>query len=134
MLLIDYFKIYGWAITIIFLCGGLLGWRITKKMMGGVERITQTAMHIGKGDLNGRVPVKNEGEEMDNLAIAFNNMLERIKILVNELKEMINNVAHDLRSPITRIRGMAETTLTGNQTLLEYQKMTGNIIEESDTL
>jgi signal transduction histidine kinase len=71
---------------------------------------------------------------MDNLAFAFNDMLERIQILVGELREMINNVAHDLRSPVTRIRGMAETTLTGGQALPEYQKMTGNIIEESDNL
>lgn len=134
MLVTQSIKMLYKAIVIMLICGGLLGFFITKKMMDGVNRVTQAATLIGKGNLNCRVPIKNEGEEMDNLTIAFNNMLERIQVLVMELKEIVNNIAHDLRSPITRIRGMAETTLTGRQTLSEYQEMTGNIIEESDNL
>jgi signal transduction histidine kinase len=61
-------------------------------------------------------------------------MLRRIGTLVRELKEISDNVAHDLRSPITRMRGAAETTLTGPQELEAYREMGITIIEESDRL
>jgi signal transduction histidine kinase len=61
-------------------------------------------------------------------------MLERIQGLVKELRDVTNNIAHDLRSPLTRIRGIAETTLTGEPTLDAYREMAGMVIEESDRL
>jgi len=59
-------------------------------------------------------------------------MQERIAGLIDELKAVINNVAHDLRMPITRIRGVAETTLTGDAVLSHYQDMAVTVIKESD--
>jgi signal transduction histidine kinase len=61
-------------------------------------------------------------------------MQDRIQTLIVELKDVTNNVAHDLRSPITRMRGMAETTLTGDQSLEDYRDLAGVVVEESDRL
>jgi signal transduction histidine kinase len=61
-------------------------------------------------------------------------MLERIERLVGELKSVSDNVAHDLKSPLTRIRGIAETTLCGSQDIKNYREMAGAVIEESDRL
>ena len=83
--------------------------------MSDVEGVTYTAVKIGVGDLSHRVPVGKEGEEIRNLAEAFNNMLERIQLLVKELRDVTNNIAHDRRTPITRIRVNAETRLTFSQ-------------------
>jgi signal transduction histidine kinase len=80
------------------------------------------------------VPVTGRGEEIDRLAITFNNMLERIQELIKGMKEMIDNIAHDLRSPLTRIRGIAETTIITAGSVSDYEAMTGNIIEECDRL
>ncbi|MFZ0035015.1 MAG: HAMP domain-containing sensor histidine kinase, partial [Sedimentisphaerales bacterium] len=103
--------------------------------MSGVKRVTQTAVSIAnEGNLIHRVPVGNEGREIRNLALAFNNMLERIQSLVSELRDVTDNIAHDLRSPITRIRGIAETTLTSNENLDTYREMTATIIDECDML
>jgi len=130
----DYREIFGSAMALMLVCGGLLGWFVAKRAMIGVERVTQTAVNIGKGGLAYRVPLGNEGKEIENLATAFNDMLERIESLITELKEVTNNIAHDLRSPITRIRGVAETTLTGESGIDEYKEMAGIIVEESDRL
>ncbi len=129
-----YRRIFGIALITMLLCGGFAGWLVTKKAMSGVERITKIATRIGKYDLKERVPVENEGQEIDNLALAFNEMLERIEALVKELKEITDHVAHDLRSPITRIRGIAETTLLGQQDLDAYREMAATVIEEGDRL
>jgi signal transduction histidine kinase len=61
-------------------------------------------------------------------------MLDRIQKLVTEIKEMNDNIAHDLKSPITRIRGIAEVSLTTESSLKDYEHMAGNTIEECDRL
>ena len=129
-----YRETFGTAITVILLCGCIAGFFIANRAMSGVERVTQTAIRIGKGDLSRRVPPGKEGQEIDNLAQAFNDMLERIKNLIDELEDVTNSIAHDLRSPITSIRGIAETTLTGGQTMEAYREMAGTVVEESDKL
>jgi signal transduction histidine kinase len=77
-----------------------------------VEDDKRTASFIMKGlrQEGFAVDCAADGEE---LALAFNEMIERIETLIRELKEVTDNVAHDQRSPLTRIRGIAETTLTG---------------------
>lgn len=133
-LLARYRENFGVAIAVLVACGVIVAWILARRAMTGVERVTQTAARISGGDLTLRVPPGKEGTEIENLANAFNNMLERIQVLVMELKEMTNNIAHDLRSPITRIRGVAETTLTGEQRIEEYQEMAVAVVEESDRL
>jgi signal transduction histidine kinase len=116
------------------LLGGVVGLYMAKKAMRGVERVTRFATHIGKENFALRVALGDEGKEIADLATAFNNMLERIQSLVTELQEVTNGIAHDIRSPLTRIRGIAETTLTGPPHIDAYQEMTGIIIEECDRL
>ncbi|MDD8042168.1 MAG: HAMP domain-containing sensor histidine kinase [Verrucomicrobiota bacterium] len=133
--LIDFFRLLlGAALVVMLVCGFGLGWFITRRAMIEVDRLADTATRIAAGDLSLRVPIGNQGEEIKRLGLAFNEMLGRIDALLLELKEVTNNVAHDLRSPITRIRGMAETTLTGASELPLFQETTGAIIDECDRL
>lgn len=112
----------------------LAGYWVARQAMTGVRRVTRTVQGIHKSNLNRRVPSGTEGREIDELASAFNQMLHRIEALVFELKEVSDNVAHDLRSPITRMRGIAETTLTGAPDLTAYQDMGLIVLEECDRL
>jgi signal transduction histidine kinase len=80
------------------------------------------------------VPVSGKGDEIDRLAVTFNDMLGRIEKLVTGIREMSDNIAHDLRSPITRIRGIAEITLTGERQVAPYEQMAASTIEECDRL
>ena len=126
--------IFGYGFLSMFALGALLGWIVSKRAMAGVERVTQTAIQIGRGDLSRRVPVGNEGKEIEELARAFNNMLDRIQLLVEDLERVTNDIAHDLRSPLTRIRGMAENALTAPPGAHDFRDVAGTIIEECDRL
>ncbi len=134
MLMRRYRQTFTTAFGITLLCGSLIGWFVAKRAMSGVERVTQAATRIDRGNITQQLPMGHEGDEIDTLVTAFNNMLKRIQMLVTEVKEVTDNIAHDLRSPITRMRGIAETTLTGEQRLDDYQDMAAMVIEESDHL
>ncbi|MBU1044765.1 MAG: HAMP domain-containing histidine kinase [Candidatus Omnitrophica bacterium] len=131
--LLEQYKQTFWIVfTFMLLVGSFVGWLMAKHAMAGVKRITKTASQISHGNLMLRVKPGNEGLEIMILAETFNQMLERIELLIREMKDVSNNIAHDLRSPITRIRGISETTLSGDQNLAAYQKMSQDIIAESD--
>ncbi len=110
------------------------GWFMANRSLSSVERVTQTAMAIADGAMEKRVPLTGRGDEIDRLSGIFNNMLERIQSLITEMKEVTDNIAHDLRSPITRIRGLAEVTLISGKDMEEYQTMAESTVEECDRL
>jgi heavy metal sensor kinase len=122
------------TMSILILAAAGLGWFMARRAVSGVEAVTRTARKISGGTLKERVLIKGQGDEIDQLAKTFNQMLDRIQILVTEIKEMTDHIAHDLRSPLTRIRGHAEVTLTTAKSLSEYETMAADTIEECDRL
>lgn len=134
LLMERYRETFGYAVLVMLISGVLVGWLMARRAMAGVQRVTKTAGEIGGGDLSRRVPLGKEGQEINDLVHGFNEMLERIERLVGELNTVSDNVAHDLRSPLTRIRGLAETTLVGPLDIKNYKEMAGTVIEESDRL
>ncbi len=110
------------------------GWFMSRKSLAGVEQVTNTAIDISNGALGERVNLSNQGVEIDRLAETFNSMLDKIQLLIRGMREMNDNIAHDLKSPLARIRGIAETTLTGDQSNGQYQQLAGSTIEECDRL
>ncbi|MCF8092986.1 MAG: HAMP domain-containing histidine kinase, partial [Desulfotignum sp.] len=110
------------------------GWFLVRKALSRVDTITRTAREITGASLQKRVPVTGSKDELDHLARTFNQMLERIQNLVTGIREMGDNMAHDLKSPVTRIRGVAEMTLVQGGTIDDYYAMAANTIEESDRL
>ncbi len=134
ILLKRYRETFGTALMIMLVCGGFVGWLLAKKAMSGVKRVTETAVRIGMHDFGHRVALTGEGAEIGALVQAFNDMLERIESLLHELQRITDNVAHELRTPITRIRGIAETTLKGSPDLDEFREMAASVIDSSDDL
>jgi signal transduction histidine kinase len=76
-----------------------------------VERITETVDHIGSDDLSSRLPVSNSSDEIARLSATFNRMLDRIEASVSQLRLITDSVAHDMKSPVTSIRGSLEVAL-----------------------
>jgi heavy metal sensor kinase len=120
--------------AVLFVLAAVVGWFMAKRALAGVAIVTRTARRISDRSLNERVPVKTRVNEIDQLAITFNQMLDRIENLVTGIKEMSDNIAHDLKSPITRIRGLAEVSLTSGSSHQDYESMAGATIEECDRL
>jgi signal transduction histidine kinase len=122
------------VMTLLIVFSTFVGWFVARCALTGVNEITRTAIQISEGDFGSRVPIKGRGEEIDRLATTFNHMVEQIEALIKGMKEITDNMAHDLRSPITRIRGAAEMTITGAGENRDYELMAGNIVEECDRL
>jgi heavy metal sensor kinase len=127
-------RIFVATMAALFLLAVIIGWFMARRALSGVENVTQTARRIADGRLNERVPVKRAEDEIDQLAFTFNHMLDRIQGLVNGIKEMTDNIAHDLKSPLTRIRGQAEIALTSGSSIQGYEAMAASAIEECDRL
>lgn len=129
-----YRNISGTAMLLLLLNGVVLAWMEARRAMKGVKRVTQTARSIGHDGLRHRVRLEGEGEEIDDLARTFNTMLDRIEELMAGLRDVTHNIAHDLRTPLTRIRGLAETSLGKKHDVGSQQESAGMIIEECDRL
>jgi len=127
-------KVFGVTMAIVVFLSALFGWFMAVKALSGVARITETAEGISGQTLSARVPETGTNDELDCLARTFNKMLNRIERLVKSIVEMSDNIAHDLKSPITRIRGTAEITLLEKADVGEYQAMAASTIEEADRL
>jgi signal transduction histidine kinase len=113
----------------------LLCYVIIKSSLRGFKNVRSAADSIAAGDYSHRVEVlPNSPREVAELTLSFNAMIERTQILLQEIKEVSNNVAHDLRTPLTRIRGKVETTLMANADLPEHKELSGVVIEECDKL
>lgn len=98
-----------WMVIVLFGFG--LMFSISRSLLKYVQRITDAASRIGRSDLKTRVPIRQRGDEVGHLAITFNHMLDRIENSVHQLHTMTDSLAHDIRSPITAIRGKLETSL-----------------------
>ena len=110
------------------------GWFMARRALAGVDAVTRTARNITAGRLEDRVPVPGKGDEVDQLANTFNAMLDRIEQLVSGIKEISDNVAHDLKSPITAMRGAAEIALTTGKSITGLEQMAADTIEDCDHL
>jgi signal transduction histidine kinase len=87
------------------LAGGAV---MSGRLMRKIEVVSETSRNIIEGDLERRVPVTDAGDEFDNLAASINAMLDRIETLMNDLRQVTTDIAHDMRTPLTRLRQRLE--------------------------
>jgi signal transduction histidine kinase len=126
------FRVFLMALATVVALGVPIGWFMARRALRGVEHVTRTANEIAAGALNRRVPVGTNGDEIDVLAMTFNGMLDRIEELIVGMRDMADNLAHDLRSPLTRIRTVAELSLTSSGSRGDLEALAVNTIEECD--
>ena len=115
---------------IILILSSLCGWLLAKRMIRGIQRIGKAADRIADGDYTQRVPFGNDGLEIDNLVESFNSMTANTETLMRELRTIADDIAHDLRTPLTRMLGRAEITVSGNPTLENCLNTLGDNAEE----
>ncbi len=108
------------------------GWLVSRDILKRIDNVTNTSRVIMAGDMSGRVPVDSSGDEMDRLAVNLNAMLERMETLMNGLREVTDNIAHDLKTPLNRMRNRVETALREGEA--DCREVLGKTIEDSDEL
>ena len=86
---------------------------VTRRTVGRIESINATSRAIMQSGLDKRIPLRGTNDEWDQLAENLNLMLDRIETLMGEVKQVSDNVAHDLRTPLTRMRGRLEKAYHG---------------------
>lgn len=99
-----------------------------------LAQINATAQEVLEGNLSGRVSVGEGGDEYDLLARNFNAMLDRIQRLLGTIRGVTENIAHDLRTPLNRLRGRLEVALMSPRTPEEYRGVLQRAISEADTI
>jgi signal transduction histidine kinase len=111
--------------------GGLF---VSYRMIERVDIMSASARRIMAGDMNERLAVSGSGDELDRLAENFNAMLARISELMAGLREVSDNIAHDLKTPLTRMRNRAEAALRQADDPKKQKEALAAIIDESDDL
>jgi signal transduction histidine kinase len=125
---------FGSSLILIGFLGGAGAWFIARRVLKRVDDMTEITRTIMAGDLGGRLRVAGTGDELDRLAQNLNAMLDRIGELMTGLKEVSDNIAHDLKTPLTRLRNKADEALRTARTPEELRAALEANIEESDNL
>jgi signal transduction histidine kinase len=123
-----------WSIALVIILGLAGGFFVARRVLHRVDAMTETSRTIMAGDLTGRLPTQGSEDELDRLAVNLNAMLERIEALMRGFKEVSDNIAHDLKTPLTRLRNRAEEALRSAHSEGDYRAALEGTIEESDEL
>lgn len=118
-------------VGILSLIGGVI---LSQRMLRRVDGLARTAQTIIQGDLGTRLPVQGIGDEFDRVAQNVNRMLDQIERLTSGMRTVIDSVAHDLRGPLTRIRGHIELALAGPADAGAYRQALDTALAESERL
>ena len=127
-------KAFRYVAVLMVVIAGLTWWFLSRRVLKRIDQVSATSRRIVDGDLTGRLPVTGSGDEFDRLAVGLNDMLERIGELMKGLKEVSDNVAHDLKTPLTRLRSRAETALAGSDDPDRWREALEATIDDADGL
>ena len=120
-----------WGVTVAL--GFLITWLAAHRTLTRVERISDTVSRIGSEDLGSRLPEGPHFDEISRLSRTFNRMLDRIQSSVNQMRILTDSVAHDLKSPVTSIRGSLEVALS-NADQRQWRERVAEAIDGLDRL
>jgi signal transduction histidine kinase len=123
-----------WSMGLLSALGVGAGILISRSVLGRIETITEASRKIMAGDLSGRIPLAGSGDELDRLSESLNAMLGRIEELMRALREVSDNIAHDLKTPLNRLRNRAEAALRDPGAPDTYRDGLLKTIEEADEL
>ncbi len=134
----DVLERFRWILAAIFLPAILLGFIggffIARRALRPVRDLIQTLEAVKSGAIGARAPDRPASGELAELAGIFNTMMERIESLVRGMKSALDNVAHDLRTPMTRLRAIAELPLRSEPGVFDYREVLADCVEESDNV
>lgn len=125
---------FGWTVGLVALLGIGGGALLSRSFLARVDAISRTAEAIIEGDLARRVPLHGTGDDLDRLASTLNRMLDRIGGLMESLRQVSSDVAHDLRTPLSRLYQRLEDARTHARSIGEYEAAMDSALHEAEGL
>jgi signal transduction histidine kinase len=125
-------KAFGWIIAGSILLAGAGGMFLRVQLMRRVDSITRTCEGIIAGRFSERIPLRRSGDELERLSVAINEMLNRISALLDNLRQVSSDVAHDLRTPLTRLRNRLDEARRDAVTSADYAAAVARAIDDTD--
>jgi signal transduction histidine kinase len=122
------------GVALIFVLAAVASILVTRRTVGRIEAINATSRAIMQSGLDQRIPLRGTNDEWDRVAENLNLMLDRIETLMGEVKQVSDNVAHDLRTPLTRMRGRLEKAYHGPRDGADDQSLIGDTIADLDAV
>ena len=127
-------KSMGWGVGLTLVLGIIGGLFMSRSMLRRIDIINRTSREIMRGNLSRRIPVEGTNDEFDQLILSLNEMLDRIENLMNGVKQVSDNIAHDLRSPINRLRARLEVSMLQQPDIETYRSTIEQAIAGTDEL
>ncbi|MDB5591372.1 ATP-binding protein [Enterovirga sp.] len=124
----------GASLLLVGILGCLGGWFVSRRVLKRIDGMTGTTATIMAGDLSGRLEIAGTDDELDRLALNVNAMLDRIGELMAGITEVSNNIAHDLKTPLSRLRNRAEEALRTPDDAAALREALERVIDDSDNL
>jgi signal transduction histidine kinase len=124
----------GWGVALMLVLGLAGGFFISRRMLTRIEIINDTSQRIMAGDLGRRVPVGSRGDEFDQLSNNLNRMLDQIQELLDGIRQVSDNIAHDLKTPLSRLRQRLESLRESSALESEQARALEQAINEADRL
>ena len=125
---------FAWIEAAAMVLAGMGGVFFSLQFMRRIDAMARTCQSIISGRFNDRIALRGSGDELDRLAAAINNMLDRISTLLDNLRQVSSDVAHDLRTPLTHLRNRLEESRQKAVTTDDYAALVTHAIEDTDHL
>jgi len=122
------------GVALMFVLAAVASILVTRRTVGRIEQINATSRAIMQSGLDQRIPLRGSHDEWDRVAENLNLMLDRIETLMGEVKQVSDNVAHDLRTPLTRMRGRLEKAYHSGRSGEADQSLIGDTIADLDAV
>jgi signal transduction histidine kinase len=123
---------FSWGTLLLLVLGGAGGYYLSRNFLKKIEGITQSTQAIIGGDLKHRLTVSQNRDELDNLALLLNRMMDEIGKLIENVQQVSNDIAHDLRTPISRLKNRLEDAAQKDLSPAQYKERIAGAIEELD--
>lgn len=125
---------FGWIIGLTIAIGALGGFFVSRRFLKRIDAITDTCRAIVAGRFGERIPIHHSQAQLDRLSGAINNMLDRIATLLESLRQVSSDIAHDLRTPLTRLKQRLESARVRSSSIEQYERVVDDALRDCDEI
>lgn len=127
-------RVFWWTLFPVVLFGFLVGFYLSFKLLGPLQEIIEAFRKVESGSFSARVAVGKSQDELNELKSMSNGVLDQVELAISNLREAFDHLAHDIRTPVTRLRGRAELALNGEESVDAYREALQSCFENSDRI